>query len=169
MIGEDSITYSKFVKNVGVRLDSNMKMDKHVNTIVSHCYMLLRNIGRIRNILSENDTETLVHAVITSRLDYCNSLLINNSRSNIFKLQKVQNAAARLIVRKGKRRSISGVLKSLHWLRVESRIYFKVLLLVYKCIHGQCSKNLQIKYKSHNCRPQDYLLLETRRVETKYA
>ena len=169
IIGEDSIRFSKFVKNVGVWLDCIMKMDKQVNTIVSHCYALLRKIGRVRNMLTEQDTETLVHAVISSRLDYCNSILINTSKSNIFKLQKVQNAAARMIVRKGKRCSISGVLKTLHWLRVESRIYFKVLLLVYKCIHGQCSKNLQIKYKAYNCRPQDYLMLETKRVKTKYG
>ena len=144
-------------------------MDKHVNTIVSHCYALLRKIGRVRNMLTEQDTETLVHAVISNRMDYCNSLLINTNRSNIFKLQKVQNAAARMVVRKGKRSSISGVLRSLHWLRVESRIYFKVLLLVYKCIHGRCSKNLKVKYKPYNCRPQDYLMLETKRVRTKYG
>ena len=111
----------------------------------------------------------LVHAVITSRLDYCNSLLINISKSNLRKLQKVQNAAARLVVRKGKRKSIAGALKELHWLRVESRIIFKLLLLVYKCVTGQCSNNLKIQYKTHNCRPQDYLLLKTKRVKTKYG
>ena len=96
-------------------------------------------------------------------------MLINVSKSNIYKLQKVQNAAARLVLRRGKRQSITGVLKELHWLRVESRIIFKLVLLVYKCIIGQCSNNLKIKYKSHNCRPQDYLILETKSVKTKYG
>ena len=107
----------------------------------------------------------LVHAVSTSRLDYCNSLFINMSKSNLFKLQKVQNAAARLVVCKSKRQSVTGVMKELHWLRVESRIIFKILLLMYKRITGQCSENLKIKFKNHNCRPQDYLQLETKRVK----
>ena len=107
MIEDKCIRFSREVKNVGVWLDCEMKMDKHVNKIVSYCYKLLKDIGRIRNILSMKHTEMLVHAVI-SRLDYCNSLLINISKSNLYKLQKVQNAAARLVVRTGKRLSVSG-------------------------------------------------------------
>ena len=119
-VGEDCIRYSREVKNVGVWLDSNFKLEKHVNSIVAHCYKLLKNIGRIRNVLSMIQTEILVHSVITSKLDYCNSLLINTSKSNLFKLQKVQNAAARLVVRGRKRDSMAEVLKKLHWLRIES-------------------------------------------------
>ena len=91
------------------------------------------------------------------------------SKSNLYKLQKVQNAAARLIVRKNKRHSVTNIMKELHWLKIESRIIFKILLLVYKCVLGKCSNNLKIKYKSHNCRPNDYLWLETKRVNTKYG
>ena len=60
-------------------------------------------------------------------------------------------------------------MKELHWLKIESRIIFKILLLVYKCVIGKCSNNLKIKYKSHNCRPNDYLLLDMKRVNTKYG
>ena len=112
----------------------------------------------------------LVHSVISSKLDYCNSLLINTSRANLFKLQKVQNAAARLVVRGRKRDRISKVLSDLHWLKVEPRIIFKIQLLTYKRIKGLCSRNLKIEYKAYNnCRPQDYLLLETRAAKTKYG
>ena len=99
------------LRTLGVWLDSNLRMEKHVNSIVAHCYKLLKNIGRIRNVLSMIQTEILVHSVITSKLDYCNSLLINASKSNLFKLQKVQNAAARLVVRGRKRDSMSKVMK----------------------------------------------------------
>ena len=91
------------------------------------------------------------------------------NKSNLHKLQKVQNTAAQLVLRRGKRRSATGMLKELHWLKVESRILFKLLLIVYKCIHGRCSRNLQVQYKMHSCRPEDYLMLATKRVNTKYG
>ena len=40
---------------------------------------------------------------------------------------------------------------------------------MFKCIHGQCAKIIEIKYKVHNYRPQDYLLLETKDAKTKYG
>ena len=154
---------------MGVWLDCNLTMEKHINSIVAHCYKLLKNIGRIRNVLTQKQTEMLVHPVITPKLDYCNSLSINTSEANLFKLQKVQNAAARLVVRGRKKKRMSGILKDLHWLRIESRIIFKVLLLTYKSVYGRSSENLALPYKTHNCRPQDHLLLETKMVNTKYG
>ena len=115
-----------------VWLDKHLNLKTHVNKIVSHCYKLLKDIGRIRSVLSQKHTETLVHAVTSSRLDYCNSIFYNMNKSNLFKLQKVQNAAARLIVQKRRRESITSTIRELHWLRIESRILFKILLLVYK-------------------------------------
>ena len=170
IIGDQCIRYSTAVKNVGVWLDEHLDMGVHINKTNSHCYKVIKDIGRIRNILSNEHTEMLVHAVM-SRLDYCNSLFFNISRANIYKLQKVQNAAARLVARKRKRDSISNTLKELHWLPIESRIIFKILLLVFKCVHGTCSENLisKLKFKKYNCRPDDYLQLETRKVSTKYG
>ena len=110
-------------------------MDIHVNSIVSLCYKYLSDIGKIRKLLSKKHTEMLVHSAITSRLDYCNSLLYGVNKTVLNKLQMVQNAAARLISLRRKRESVSDVLHNLHWLRVEARIVFKLLLLVYKCLH----------------------------------
>ena len=168
-IGDECIRFSDEVKNVGVWLDQNLNLDKHINKIVSHCYKLLKDLGRIRNVLSQKHAEMLVHAIITSRLDYCNSLYFNISKSNLYKLQKVQNAAARLVMRSKRRCSVSGALKELHWLRIEARVMFKIILLIYKSVTGQCSANLEIRYKSHQCRPQDELLLEAVGAKTKYG
>ena len=170
LIGDQCIRYSEAVKNVGVWLDHQLNMDVHINKVNSHCYKMIKDIGRIRNVLSHKHTEMLVHAVI-SRLDYCNSLFFNLSRESIYKLQKVQNAAARLIARKRKHDSISDTLIELHWLPVESRVIFKILLLVFKCIRGICSENLisKLKFKKYNCRPDDYLKLETEKVFTKFG
>ena len=111
----------------------------------------------------------LVHAVTSSRMDYCNSLFFNMNKENINKLQKVQNAAARLVVRKRKRESISNTIRDLHWLRIESRIIFKILLLVYKSIQGNSPKSIQLEFKSYNCRPEDFLKLKTCFRKTPYG
>ena len=163
------IRFSDVVKNVGVWLDKNLNMKCHVNKIVSHCYKILKDIGRIRSVISRKHTEMLVHAVITTRLDYCNSLFYNMCKSNMYKLQKVQNSAARLVLRRRKRDSISSGIQELHWLRVESRIIFKILLLVYKSIQGTCSLNLTLDFKSYSCRPDDFLKLKVVFAKTKYG
>ena len=167
--GKHCIRFSDSVKNVGVWVDKNLNMTHHVNQVVSHCYKILKDIGRIRSVLSQKHTEIIVHSVISNRMDYCNSLFHKIDKSNIEKLQKVQNSAARLIVRKRKRESISATIKELHWLRVESRIIFKILFLVYKSINGTSSKNIELEFKSHNCREEDFLMLKTHFYKTKYG
>ncbi len=77
-------------------------------------------------------TEILIHAFMTSRLDYCNALLGGCSARLINKLQMVQNAAARVLTRTRKYDHISPVLSTLHWLPTKHRIDFKILLITYK-------------------------------------
>ena len=108
------IRFSQFVKNVGVYVDMNLNLDSHINFIVSHCYKILKDIGRIKKNLQRAHIENLVHAVIASRLDYCNSLLMNISKVNLSKLQKLQNAAARLVLGKRRKESGSDALRELH-------------------------------------------------------
>ena len=166
---DQCIRFSEFVKNVGVWIDKNLNLGQHVNNIVSHCYKILKDIARIKKNLERNHVENLVHAVITSRLDYCNCLLMNISKENLYKLQKVQNSAARLVLGLRRRQSARAALRELHWLNVEARIIFKVLLLVFKVIKGQCSDNLTFQFKAFNGRPNDFLLLKTPNFNTKYG
>ena len=166
---DQCIRFSEFVKNVGVWIDKNLNLSQHVNNIVSHCYKILKDIARIKKNLERNHVENLVHAVITSRLDYCNCLLMNISKENLYKLQKVQNSAARLVLGLRRRQSARAALRELHWLNVEARIIFKVLLLVFKVIKGQCSDNLTFQFKAFNGRPSDFLLLKTPNFNTKYG
>ena len=126
IIEDQCIRFSNCVKNVGIWIDENLNMDKQINSIVSHCYKILKVIGRIKSFLQKIDLEKLVHSVITSRLDYCNSLYSNLNKENLFKLQKLQNSAAKLILRRGYRASAKMCLNELHWLNIESRITFKI-------------------------------------------
>ena len=77
-----------------------------------------------------------IHAFISSRLDYCNSLLSGIDQSSLRRLQLVQNAAARLLTGTKKREHITPVLAALHWLPVHFRIDFKILLFTFKSLHG---------------------------------
>ena len=99
----------------------------------------------VRDSLTLDAAKTLVNAFVTSRLDYCNSLLSGVSKGLLAKLQSVQNAAARLITRTRKFEHITLVLRDLHWLPVKQRVAFKVATLVYKCLHGLDSTVLDFR------------------------
>ncbi|KAI5085455.1 hypothetical protein C0J45_23743, partial [Silurus meridionalis] len=73
----------------------------------------LRNISKLSNMLSISDAEKLVHAFMTSRIDYCNALLGGCPASLINKLQLVQNAAARVLTRSKKYDHVTPILSSL--------------------------------------------------------
>ncbi len=87
-------------------------------------------------MLSMSNADMLIHAFMTSRLDYCNALLGHCSANLINKLQVVQNAAARVFTRTRKYDHISSVLSTLHWLPTKYRIDFKILLITYKALNG---------------------------------
>uniref|UniRef100_A0A3P9IWS2 Reverse transcriptase domain-containing protein n=1 Tax=Oryzias latipes TaxID=8090 RepID=A0A3P9IWS2_ORYLA len=124
------------VKNLGVILDADLNFEAHANQVTKTAFYHLRNIARVRPFLSQASAEILIHAFITSRINYCNALLSGAKRNTINRLQLVQNSAARLLTRTRKKEHITPILKSLHWLPVSFRIDFKVLLLVYKSLHG---------------------------------
>ena len=109
-------------------------MEKFVNSKCQSAYYHMRNIAKIRPFLNTKSIEQLVHAFITTNLDYCNSLLCGLPQTLLTKLQRIQNSAARLITKKSKRASISPILYQLHWLPVEQRITFKVLLIMFRAL-----------------------------------
>ena len=129
------IRFDDHVKYLGVCLDNSLNFNLHINNITSSCYMFIRKIASIRKYISQSNCETLVHAFITSRLDMCNVLYFGMSEKNINKLQKIQNAAIRVIFSLKKRDHVSDLLHSLHWLSVRQRISFKVLIIIFKSIH----------------------------------
>ncbi len=91
---------------------------------------------KLRPMLSMSNAEMLIHAFLTSRLDYCNALLGGCSARLINKLQMVQNAAARVLTRTRKYDHISLVISTLHWLPIKHHKYLKILLITYKALTG---------------------------------
>ena len=107
-------------------------------------------IGKLRKFLNKPATDRLVHAFITSHLDYCNCLFAGLPNSHIAPLQRIQNTAARLVTRTKKSEHITPVLQSLNWLPIHQRICFKVLLLVYKIYHKLAPVYLQDLVSFHS-------------------
>ena len=123
------------MKNLGFTLDCHLTMNAHVSNIARTCYFELRRLAYIRRFLTSTATATLVSAFVLSRIDYCNSLLFGSTLDVTSHLQRIQNYAARVILRLPMSSRITIHLKSLHWLPVIVRqhlviVHFLLLLLL---------------------------------------
>ena len=101
-VGDSDIHTVPIARNLGSWFDSRLSMATHITKICASSFYYIYNIRRIRKYLAQQSTETLVHAFITSRLDYCNGLLYGLPDCLLNKLQRVQNACARLIFKEQK-------------------------------------------------------------------
>ena len=135
-VGDADIKPVQEVRNLGSWFDEHMSMNVHVGKVCSKAFRGLYNIRQIRKFLSIESTKTLVHAFVTSHLDYCNSLLFGIPQYQLQRLQRVLNAAARVTCLIPRCAHITPVLMHLHWLPVKFRVDFKIALLVYKALHG---------------------------------
>jgi len=96
-LGVDTVVPSNDVQVLGVTLSSDMTVDKHVYNICSAGFYRLRQLRCVRRSLDSESAATLVHDFVTSRIDYCNVLLAGTPKATTDKLQRLLNAAARLV------------------------------------------------------------------------
>ena len=133
------ISQSVTIRNLGVIFDQTMStwsMSEHVKHSAASVNYHLRNIYRIRRYITIDSCYKLVRSLVLSRLDYANSMLYGITSKDRKKLQSLQNRAARVVFRSDRRHPSAPLLRDLHWLPLESRIVFKLLLLTYKGIKG---------------------------------
>ena len=133
----------EYVKSLGVRLDNRLNLSHFISATIASCNISLRNLWKMANKLTFKLKIQLVHAMILSRLDYCNSILYGISVENLQRLQKVQNCAVRFIFNKSKRSHASNFLKEVHFLPIRFRILYKINMLIYKCINNMAPSYLQ--------------------------
>uniref|UniRef100_A0A670I451 Reverse transcriptase domain-containing protein n=1 Tax=Podarcis muralis TaxID=64176 RepID=A0A670I451_PODMU len=124
------------VRSLGVILDSQLSMEAQVKSVSRAAVYQLHLVRRLRPYLPADCLARVVHALVISRLDYCNALYVGLPLKVTRKLQLIQNAAARLVTGGGRRDHITPVLKDLHWLPVCFRAQFKVLVLTFKALNG---------------------------------
>ena len=135
-IGNDTVSVTQDPpKNLGVYFDKHLSMDTHVKKLSKSLNSSLYKTGKIRRYLDKKSCTILINGAFTSQLDYCNSLLYGLPKKSLDPLQKLQNRAARILTYSRKYDHITPVLRSLHWLRIEKPVVFKVLLITFKALH----------------------------------
>ena len=137
-------------KNLGFTLDSSLSLNSQIKKLKAANCNKLRNISKMKPFLSPSQLETITQSLVISSLDYCNSLYYGANSTVLKQLQLIQNRACRIIKGLKRRDGIEPYLQELHWLKIQERIEFKILLLTFKAIHGLAPPYLSnlVKYNS---------------------
>ena len=160
-------------RSLGFIFDSSLSFSSHVAAVAKSCRFFLYNIARIRPFLSVASAKTLVHALVISRLDYCNLLLTGLPSVHLSPLVSLHHSAAKIIFLARRFDHVSPLLKSLHWLPIPYRIQYKLLLLTFKACHGLApsylSSLISLYHPPRILRSSNTMLLSRPRVSISLA
>ena len=173
-LGNTTINFSSSVRNLGVIFDEQLSFKKHIQNVSKNLNYHLLNLYHARPHFDKSSFEIAMHALISTRLDYCNSLYSGLPDSSIRPLQLAQNFAARILSNQSKFSHITPILKTLHWLPVRARIEYKILLFTYKALNekapGYLSNLISLYQPTRDLRSADsYLLNEPRTLKTSFG
>ncbi|KAJ8039461.1 hypothetical protein HOLleu_17189 [Holothuria leucospilota] len=163
-IGDIPVHRSDKIKLLGVFLDESLNLKYHINMKARAAALAMSNLKKIRHYLDRSSCLKLANATIFWHMDYCNGLFFNLPESTLHPLQRIQNLTAKLILGRSKFDSASEALKELHILPIKARIEYKILLLVFKCLHSLApaylSVLLELKSSYYSTRSSEGLLLK---------
>ena len=128
------LTQQNLLKILGVIHNKNFNFRSHMSAICSACFYHIRDLWLICRYLDLNKAKLLADALVSSHLDYCNSLLSSIADTDLTKLQRIQNQLARVVTKSPPFTRGGPLLHSLQWLPVKFRVDFKICLLTYKTL-----------------------------------
>ena len=142
-----TVRFASCVKNLGVQMDNRLTFEQQVVHLKQSCFRTLRNICKVRFLLTSAQLKTIVNSLVVSCLDYCNGLYFGIGERLLNQLQLIQNAAAKAVTGKYKYDHLGEDLKDLHWLGIKKRVIFKIALLAYKSVNGLAPYYLQSMFQ----------------------
>ena len=125
-IHNSSLNTTRSARNLGFIFDEHLTFSDQISAVSKGCYYHIRQLRCIRPYLDSTTACTIATSISHSKLDYCNSLYYNLPKSQITRLQLIQNSLARAVVKAPKSCHITPVLRSLHWLKINERIEYKL-------------------------------------------
>ena len=143
VVAGNNVEITTSARNLGIRFDNVLSMNEQITEMTKQAFCDIRNIQCVRKYLTLDATKTVVQCLVCSKLDFCNSLYYGLPSFQIQKLQRIQNAAARLILRQRKFEHITPTLIELHWLPVTYRIKCTILVLTFKCLNCMAPQYLK--------------------------
>jgi len=152
-VAGSNVPLSDSVKLLGVTLDKSLTFHNHVNLISQSCHYHMKALRHIRHCLDNHTASLIAHALISSRLDYANSVLLGAPHYVTNKLQRIQNALARIVLQSDGLAHSEPLLQQLHWLPVHSRIRFKLATITYKALNTNSPQYLAslLQYYQPSC------------------
>jgi len=128
------LTTTHSARNLGFIFDEHLTFSDQITALSKSCYYHIRELCCIHLYLDFKTASTIATSIVHSKLDYCNPLYHNLPNCQLNRLQQIQNSLARAVVKVPRSTHITPILKSLHWLKVNERIEYKLLALTYKVL-----------------------------------
>ncbi|HEY5138311.1 MAG TPA: hypothetical protein VIJ25_03195, partial [Methylococcales bacterium] len=125
---------SSSARNLGFIFDNHLSFSEQISSVSRSCFLHIRDLRRVRPTLNYTTASTIATSLVHSKLDYCNSLYLGLPATQLNRLQRIQNTLARTVVSSPKFSHASPIIRSLHWLKINERIQYKVISTTFKTI-----------------------------------
>ena len=129
-----NVPRSDFIRLLGAWIDKNLNMKQHIMVKCKTAIWNVQKIKHIRKYLTQEAAQLLARSIVISHLDYANSLLYGLPKCGLDHMQRVQNIVGKIVINESKYSSSTEMLKTLHWLPINCRIKYKLLMLVHNCL-----------------------------------